>query len=336
MEKELLNEAKAKNARKRSPATAVKIYFIIVAIVLLLSMVYAAISNHELPRGIVAFRNWFHLVGIAGIMIWQVLMIIGTCLICTRVFTRTDARRARYTGRALSMIVCVLTIGVLALLWIAGLLRLDEEMVNDNGTITVSHSSFLDETEYSLWKPEGVLYRRYLRVSAGPEDVDPSMTREMFIREHWPERDHNESAEPFTASAEDTPTETEQISDELLIQTRIYDGLVAVYSQLAADEQAYSYRYRQSDSTHGEPRVILYEDDKIVRFLQYDRISANNKCFLYVYYEASMAEDGTWSATEAQILDMYAYVIDSGEVVASGKQSWSAPGSDIYREASGE
>ena len=42
------------------------------------------------------------------------------------------------------------------------------------------------------------------------------------------------------------------------------------------------------------------------------------------------------SLQEARILDMYAYVIDTGEVIDSGRQAWGDVGTSEYREATGE
>ena len=82
--------------------------------------------------------------------------------------------------------------------------------------------------------------------------------------------------------------------------------------------------------------MLVYEDDDKVRFLVYDRVSKNEKCLLYVYHEADKAPDGSYSLQEARILDMYAYVIDTGEVIDSGRQAWGDVGTSEYREAIGE
>ena len=82
--------------------------------------------------------------------------------------------------------------------------------------------------------------------------------------------------------------------------------------------------------------MSVYEDDDKVRFLVYDRVSKNEKCLLYVYHEADKASDGSYSLQEARILDMYAYVIDTGEVIDSGRQAWGDVGTSEYREATGE
>ena len=48
------------------------------------------------------------------------------------------------------------------------------------------------------------------------------------------------------------------------------------------------------------------------------------------------AAEGTWDNTDGTIVDIYAYVYESGDVVSSGKTQWEDAGSDAYREVTGE
>jgi hypothetical protein len=45
---------------------------------------------------------------------------------------------------------------------------------------------------------------------------------------------------------------------------------------------------------------------------------------------------GSWSIEEATLLDEYAYVYETGEVIASGKTSWSDVGTQEFRDMTGE
>ncbi|MBQ5533765.1 MAG: hypothetical protein IIU07_00495 [Lachnospiraceae bacterium] len=123
------------------------------------------------------------------------------------------------------------------------------------------------------------------------------------------------------------------ITDYRALSDQTSDGLVAIYTKEFSSLDG--YRYQTSWTTHGEPEAIVYEDDDLVRFLRYDRESDNKECLLYVYYEAEK-EDGGYSPMDAHILEMYAYVKESGEVIASGRRKWEDIGSPEYREATGE
>lgn len=123
------------------------------------------------------------------------------------------------------------------------------------------------------------------------------------------------------------------VTDYRALSDQTSDGLVAIYTKEFSSLDG--YRYQTSWTTHGEPEAIVYEDDDLVRFLRYDRESDNKECLLYVYYEAEK-EDGGYSPMDAHILEMYAYVKESGEVIASGRRKWEDIGSSEYREATGE
>ena len=49
-----------------------------------------------------------------------------------------------------------------------------------------------------------------------------------------------------------------------------------------------------------------------------------------------MNADGTREMKEAVILDMYAVETATEKVIASGRRTWSDPGTREYREAAGE
>lgn len=122
-------------------------------------------------------------------------------------------------------------------------------------------------------------------------------------------------------------------SERRLRQLRITEGYRAVYDSFF---EINGYDFTEASDAKGNSRVILHEDEAGVEYLVYDRESANGKCGLYVYYRSEKAEDGSWSPSEASLLDIYAYVYDSGEVVSSGKTDWADKGSQAYCEATGE
>ena len=85
-----------------------------------------------------------------------------------------------------------------------------------------------------------------------------------------------------------------------------------------------------SYSASGNSRAILNENEEIIEFLAYDRLSENEKCELYVWYRSKKNADGSWHISEAEILDIFAYNVSTKDVVSSGKTSWSATGSEEH------
>ena len=132
----------------------------------------------------------------------------------------------------------------------------------------------------------------------------------------------------------DDAEEAPEGQDQLEFYNQINDGYVAIYSEYMAD--ADGARFQTTQDAKGNSRMLVYEDNDKVRFLIYDRVSKNEKCLIYVYHEADKASDGSYSLQDARILDMYAYVIDTGEVIDSGRQAWGDVGTSEYRDVTGE
>ena len=92
----------------------------------------------------------------------------------------------------------------------------------------------------------------------------------------------------------------------------------------------------------GNEQAILREstDDqgRLVRLmLVYDRKSQNDACDLAVLEQVTYEQRGEeCRAVDTSILDMYAVVRDTGEVIASGKTDWGDIGSKAYQDATGE
>lgn len=80
------------------------------------------------------------------------------------------------------------------------------------------------------------------------------------------------------------------------------------------------------------------EEGRLVRLmLVYDRKSQNDACDLAVLEQVTYEQRGEeCHAVDTSILDMYAVVRDTGEVIASGKTDWGDVGSKAYQAATGE
>ncbi len=141
-----------------------------------------------------------------------------------------------------------------------------------------------------------------------------------------------------TNTQEDTETETEPDAEPVEDfdgQWIMEDGYRAIYDALTDDASGdnFDVHYGASESSSW---CIVSEDEDSVWYLVYDRKSENDKCGLYVYYESAKDDDGDWNKGNAEILDIYAYEYDTGEVISSGKTGWSDAGSQAYQDAAGE
>ena len=113
----------------------------------------------------------------------------------------------------------------------------------------------------------------------------------------------------------------------LMETNEIYDGYRTIYQQYFADEGC---DFMISYGANGNSRVILNENEEIIEYLVYDRLSENEKCELYALYRSKKNTDGSWYISEAEILDIFAYSMSTKDVVSSGKTSWSATGSEEH------
>ena len=324
------------NKKSKHQAGAATRLLLACFVALVMVTVIYEIILHNVPEGL-SIRTWYEGLGLAGIMLWQFMVIAATVWISWKVFGGIEKKSARYIGRINIWIFCVMIIGYLALMWIGNLFAMDEEYVNENGSITVAHSNFLDETEYSLWEKEGFLYRRYIRESVGTNDTDPNRSIDEYLKEAYPERYEKPGGSYGQSTESDAMIEDfddNEYADEQESANIVNDGLVAIYRKIAKTEESYSFK--TSWGSHGDAEAILYEDESSVRFVRYDRQSNNEKCNLYVYYEVQKSADGSYSAGDAKILDIYAYEIETGQVISSGRQKWPDMGNEAYRKATGE
>ena len=152
------------------------------------------------------------------------------------------------------------------------------------------------------------------------------------LREQYQEnlRESAREEETETAVLPETGQEMGEADEAYL---RIEEGYRAVYEQVFQDG---GYEFTESSDAKGNLRVILSETDEAVEYLMYDRESENGECGLYVYFYVEKGEDGSWSPDSAQIRDIYAWVYDTDEVISSRKTGWGDPGSEAYRNATGE
>ena len=131
------------------------------------------------------------------------------------------------------------------------------------------------------------------------------------------------------------PTDGGAASSEVAQQEaeQIDAGYKAVYD---AALKSQGYGYQVTYNAKGDEQVILSQDSEKVVILVYDRESANGACALFALESCPVEDYGSWSIEEATLLDEYAYAYETGEVIASGKTSWSDAGTQEFRDATGE
>lgn len=131
------------------------------------------------------------------------------------------------------------------------------------------------------------------------------------------------------------PTDGGAASSEVAQQEaeQIDAGYKAVYD---AALKSQGYGYQVTYNAKGDEQVILSQNSEKVVLLIYDRESANGACALFALESCPVKGYGSWSIEEATLLDEYAYAYETGEVIASGKTSWSDTGTQEFRDATGE
>ncbi|MBQ7432419.1 MAG: hypothetical protein IJV50_03010 [Lachnospiraceae bacterium] len=110
-----------------------------------------------------------------------------------------------------------------------------------------------------------------------------------------------------------------------------YQAIYALHSDRPMNDFAVEYGASESSS-----RCVLSENNSTVDYIVYNRRTKNGKCGLYVRYQNEKNSDGTWSDIDGEIVEIYAYVDESGDVVSSGKTRWEDNGSEVYQEATGK
>lgn len=136
-------------------------------------------------------------------------------------------------------------------------------------------------------------------------------------------------------SAPQSPTGDDAMSSELAQEEaeEIDAGYRAVYDAALKPQ---GYGFQVTSNAKGDEQIILSKDSEKVVLLIYDRESANGACALFALESCPVEDYGSWSIDNASLLDEYAYVHETGQVIASGKTSWSDGGSQEFRDATGE
>ena len=164
---------------------------------------------------------------------------------------------------------------------------------------------------------------------AGPQGMIPRKTIRIFSSQNKGFIIQHDLIDELMKNMKEDDISISAICDyvTLIEIDEIYDGYRTIYQQYFADEGC---DFMISYSASGNSRAILNENEKIIEFLVYNRLSENEKCELYVLYRSKKNTDGSWYISEAEILDIFAYSMSTKDVVSSGKTSWSATGSEEH------
>ena len=218
---------------------------------------------------------------------------------------------------------------------------------------------------YTLYKDAGIFYLQELRPMSDLMDTDPGISREDWLKAEaqkqaaaYPDTgrqtsgvmsDNSSGTATDAAGTSDTALTDDNSDAERTADNSNSGETDAGYDTGDPEEafidkgyQAIHDKYFQSDNfkmdynAKGNSYVILKEESGSLTYLIYDRDSANNKCGLYVLFETPVADDGSYSLTDATMQDMYAYDYNTGAIAASGKKDWSDTGSEEFQELAGE
>lgn len=163
------------------------------------------------------------------------------------------------------------------------------------------------------------------------EQVDLYYDGRVERNQHWGIDIGNvdsDAAADATDTADDL--EDESFPDEQLINNG-YMAIYHLFSDSGIDDFQVHYGAKAFSS-----RCILWEDENTIEYLVYSGRSENEKCGLYVRYQSEKNADDTWSNAEGIIMDIYAYVYESSDVVSSGKTHWGDVGAEAYRKATND
>lgn len=204
--------------------------------------------------------------------------------------------------------------------------KTDIEIANDGGPIS-------EQNWRVMWDDDHVEI-----ILTGAEQYDELMTlyydgqvERSRLTTHYDSED-NSAFNDVVGGTENTESEPEGElfpgEEEI---TSGYKAIYELYSDSPADNFEVYFGAKESSS-----RCILSEDENTVEYLSYNGRSQNEKCGIYVRYQNEKNADGTWDNADGIIIDIYAYVYESGDVVSSGKTQWEDAGSETYQEVTGE
>lgn len=290
----------------------------------------------DVMDGAYVLRTWVNDLYYITAILWLVILIYAVIL---RIYRTNEGGRKRAVKVILNIVtVTAALLGTLAIGYVtlAYLFTVPNLVRNDNGTYTVSVTSYAGTETLFLYEGAGPFYLHYLRPMTDGEDTNPNISEEEWKTAREAENQALSDNSGSDVSSEASSGETSEgstSSQEDLAAQQIETGYRMIYNAyFAAQGDSFEKEYDAKANSY----VVLGEDSSSIRYLMYDRDSKNGNCGLYVSYKTQKNFDGSWSPSDAAILDMYAYEYSTGIIADSGKTAWADAGSKEYQALTGE
>ncbi|MFI3171513.1 MAG: hypothetical protein R3Y58_03945 [Eubacteriales bacterium] len=266
-----------------------------------------------------SFRVWFRWdIPVISVLVMQLFLIIWTIIVSCEM-----KKTYPVICNVLVWVVGVLMYLLLGVALLATIIQGDgwNEIDNGDGTLIVEEQMWLEEPEYYLFQKKNLFVITYLRNASSYDDIDTSITQEEYERMEQAKEDAlYASYQDATELSED---EMEEYSQEEPIYAYESAGVQAGYEKIYQEcIETSDTIYQEGYNAKGYTRIVVYEDSSIIKYLVYDGYFENNSYIRYVYYQNEKDEDGSWSPVDAEILNMYYYILETEEVEDTGKTSW--------------
>ncbi|MFI3214864.1 MAG: hypothetical protein R3Y24_16245, partial [Eubacteriales bacterium] len=266
-----------------------------------------------------SFCVWFRWdVPVICVLLMQLFLIIWTIIVSSNV-----KKIFPVICNVLVWVAGVLMYLLLGLALLATIIQGDgwSEIDNGDGTIIVKEAIWLGGAKYELFQKKNLFIRVYLRDASSSDDIDSSITQEEYERIELAKEEA--LYEAYQDVAETSKNETEEYSQEVPVyvyeNAEVQAGYESIYQKCIETSDTI---YQEDYNAKGYTRIVIYEDSSIIKYLVYDGYFENNSYIRYVYYQNAKDEDGSWSPVDAEILNMYYYILETEKVEDTGKTSW--------------
>lgn len=261
-------------------------------------------------------QTWAYVICAAMPVVWMITI----ALVCVfyNIYLISLVRKIciRVVLRYLSVLLCVLIIlglGFFDVLFISGRYSVKQ---NDNGTYTEHVDDMYAPFEYYLYKSEGPFFLKYLRPMKDSSDTDPKISES-----EWYSRiDRNNRKDTrLKAEGPEKNYDLHDAAERDLESKRERNAALKIFDKYFA---AKGFTFKESYTAKGDMYFVLSESRLDIIYLQYNRDSQDGKCGLYILFKASKSSDGSWSPSDAHMLNTYTYEYSTGLIAKSSRAYW--------------